>query len=238
MESLLSELESFIMCSLERLGDVYVLRFRGDVDEHRLNPVFCNEIINKLAIVNSSDAKALVTTNEGKFFSNGLDLAWMEQDPSSRKQPLSEAFENLLESFLKVKVPTIAAICGHASAGGFILALAHDHRHMHMQRGYLYMSELDVGILIPPKVMTLVRYKLQPRAFKEVILRASKLTAVEAKELDVVDGAHSTAAATFDAAMVDATQLAGKNWNKYLYVSMRLAMYPDFLVTKNMSSKL
>lgn len=217
-------------CSLERIGDVYVLRFTGDVDEHRLNPAFCNEIMDCLAIVNNdSDARALVTTNDGKFFSNGLDLAWVEQDPPTRSQPQSDAFNKLLEGFMRVNVPTIAAICGHATAGGLILALAHDHRHMHLHRGFVYMSEMDVSILIPPSVMTLIRYKLQPRAFKEVILRASRLTAGAAQELGIVDAAHPTPAATFDAAMADAAQLARKKWNKDLYVTMRLAMYPDFV---------
>lgn len=226
------------MCSLERIGDVYVLRFKGDVDEHRLNPAFCNEIMGCLAIVNSSDAKALVTTNEGKFFSNGLDLAWTEQDPTTRAQLQSEAFRKLLECFLRVNVPTIAAICGHAAAGGFILALAHDHRHMHLHRGLLYMSEMDIRILIPPSIMTLIRYKLQPRAFKEVILRATKLTPAVAQEFGILDAVHPTAAATFDAALADATQLARRNWDKDLYLRMRLTMYPDFFVTEAQSSKL
>lgn len=219
------------MCSLERIGDVYVLRFEGDVDEHRLNPAFCEEIVEKLATVNASDARALVTTNEGKFFSNGLDLAWRDQDPGTRTQALSVSFNNVLEAFMRVKVPTIAAICGHASAGGFILALAHDHRHMYRERGFLYMSELDVNILIPFKVMSLIRSKLSPRAFKEVILKAAKLTASQAQALEIVDGAHPTPAATLEAALAEASQLASRKWNKELYLNMRLAMYPEVVAS-------
>ncbi|KAG0559743.1 hypothetical protein KC19_10G126300 [Ceratodon purpureus] len=215
------------MCSLERIGDVYVLCFEGDVDEHRLNPALCEEIMEKLAIVNASDAGALVTTNEGKFFSNGLDLAWRDQDPSTRTHAQSVAFNSVLEAFLRVNVPTIAAICGHAAAGGFILALAHDHRHMFQERGFLYMSELDVKILIPPKVMSLIRSKLSPRAFKEVVLKASKLTASQAKDLEIVDSAHPTPAATLEAALAEASQLASRKWNKDLYLNMRLTMYPE-----------
>lgn len=215
------------MCSLERIADVFVLRFKGDVDEHRLNPALCEEIMEKLAIVNNSDAGALVTTNEGKFFSNGLDLAWSRQDPSTRTQAQSVAFSNMLEAFMRVNVPTVAAICGHAAAGGFILALAHDHRHMYRERGFMYMSELDVEILIPPTNMALIRSKLSPRAFKEVVLKASKLTASQAKELGIVDGAYPTAGATLEAALAEAAQLASRKWNKDLYLSMRRTMYPE-----------
>lgn len=216
------------MCSLERIGDVYVLRFTGELDEHRFNPAFCNEIIEKLAIVKNSDAKALITTNDGKFYSNGLDLAWVAKDPSTRSQPQSEAFNILVDSFMRLNMPTIAAICGHAAAGGFILALAHDHRHMYLDRGLLYMSEMDVRILIPPNLMTLIRYKLNARAFKEVVLRASKLPPQTALELGVLDATHPTPAATLAAAMADATQLVNRKWDRDFYLSMRLAMYPDF----------
>lgn len=215
------------MCSLERTGEVYVLRLKGDVDEHRLNPAFCEEIIASLEIVNRSDAGALVTTNEGKFFSNGLDLAWRDQDPSTRSQLQRDAFNKLLEAFMRVNVPTVAAIRGHAAAGGFIVALAHDHRHMYQERGFLYMSELDVSILIPPKVMALIRSKLSPRAFKEVVLKAAKFTANAAKELGIVDGAHPTAEGTLEAAVAEATQLASRKWRKDLYVGTRLTMYPE-----------
>ena len=215
------------MCSLERVGDVFVLRFKGDVDEHRLNPAFCEDIMESLATVNKSDAGALVTTNEGKFFSNGLDLAWGAQDPTTRMPALSEAFNRLLEAYMRVNVPTIAAICGHASAAGFILALAHDHRHMYRERGFLYMSELDVEILMPRIIMALIRSKLSPRVFKEVLLKAPKLTATAAQEMGVVDAVHPTHGATLEAAVAEAAHLALRKWNKNLYVNMRLTMYPE-----------
>ena len=216
------------MCSLERVGDVYVLRFLGEANEHRFNPAFVEDIISKLDIVDASDAKALVTVNEGKYFSNGLDLAWVGEDPNIRSAMQSTAFDNLISRLMHVKVPTVAAICGHAAAGGFILAMAHDHRHMRGDRGFLYMSEVDVHIVIPPRLMGLLRGKMDARTFKDVVLKAPKLTGAAAMALGLVDSVHVTASETFDAAMAEAVGLAGRNWRRDVYLGLRLNMFPDF----------
>lgn len=216
------------MCSLERVGDVYVLRFLGETNEHRLNPAFVEDVISKLDIVDASDAKALVTVNEGKYFSNGLDLAWSQEDPSIRTAMQSVAFDNLISRLMLVKVPTVAAICGHAVAGGFILAMAHDHRHMRGDRGFLYMSEVDVHIVIPQRFMGLLRGKMDAKTFKDVVLKAPKLTGAAAMALGLVDSVHTTASETFDAAMAEAVRLAGRNWRRDVYLGLRLNMFPEF----------
>lgn len=217
------------MCTLERHGRVYVLRLKGNTYDNRLNPSLCQEVISALNIVNESDAGALVTTNDGKFFSNGLDLNWVGQDPEVRSPIQSEWFDNLLLAFMNVKIPTIAAICGHASAGGFILAMANDHRFMRGDRGVLYMSENDVNVVLPPGPMSILRHKMNARAFKEVVLKGLKLTGPQALELELVDGVFKTASETFDAAMAEAVKLAGRNWRSDVYLGQRLAMYVDVL---------
>ncbi|KAK1677839.1 hypothetical protein QYE76_038687 [Lolium multiflorum] len=52
---------------------------------------------------------------------------------------------------LALPMPTVAAVTGHASAGGFLLALCHDYRVMRADRGVLYMSEVDLGLPLPPR---------------------------------------------------------------------------------------
>lgn len=55
----------------------------------------------------------------------------------------------LLSRLLVFPIPTIAAINGHAFAGGFCLALAHDYRIMKHADGkkaiWLCMNEIDFG---------------------------------------------------------------------------------------------
>lgn len=66
-----------VMCSLERVGDVYILWFMGDLDEYCLNLVFCDEIIRNFVIVNELDVLVFLIINDGKYFFNGLDFVWV-----------------------------------------------------------------------------------------------------------------------------------------------------------------
>ena len=74
---------------------------------------------------------ALVITSQGKFFSNGHDLRWLAaHSEPSKSEAFAEAvlflnaYYNFLARCMMLTVPTVAAINGHAFAGGCLLALA------------------------------------------------------------------------------------------------------------------
>lgn len=220
------------LCRLECRGSFYVLTLMGN-GEHRINPPLVDSILACLATLppSSASAAALITTNHGKFFSNGLDLAY-----PSRSAVLSKSDE-LLEAFLRLPMPTIAAVCGHASAGGFIFALAHDHILMRKDRGFLYMSEIDVQILIPPGPMNLIRFKMPPRAFRDTVLCGTKHTAEMALAAGIIDSVHEDSESTVEAASKLAQKLAARNWSPSLYRDMRAAMYPKAFEEFNRSAE-
>lgn len=214
---------------LEKVGSVYVLTLVGD-GEHRFNGILCEAIIKALQTVqNAEDAAALVTTNEGKFYSNGLDLNYINSQRRLPEHERSNLFALMLATLLSTNVPTIAAICGHASAGGFIFALAHDHRCMRSDRGYLYMSEMDVKVRIPIGTMAIIRSKLSPKAFKDTLLQARKQTATQALEAGIVDSVHKDIAATVKGAMELATELSRRGFDREFYRTMRCDMQPEVL---------
>uniref|UniRef100_A0ACD5WY63 Uncharacterized protein n=1 Tax=Avena sativa TaxID=4498 RepID=A0ACD5WY63_AVESA len=85
-------------------------------------------------------------------------------------------------------MPTVAALTGHASAGGFLLTLGHDYRVMRADHGVLYMSEVDIGLPLPPYFMAVLRAKISSaQALRDVVLHGRQLRAPEAKEMGVVD---------------------------------------------------
>ncbi|KAI5066150.1 hypothetical protein GOP47_0018774 [Adiantum capillus-veneris] len=211
-------------CRLERRGNFFVLTLIGD-GEHRINPPLVDAILACLQTLRSlsspSTCTALITTGHGKFFSNGLDLAFPSRDAVRRK------FAELLSAYINLPMPTIAAVCGHAAAAGFILALAHDYVYMRKDRGFLYMSEIDVRILIPPGPMNIIRSKLTPRAFRDAVLCGIKHTAGMALEAGIVDSMHGNAESTREAAFSKAEELVARKWNPDFYREMRAAMYPE-----------
>uniref|UniRef100_A0A0D9WIX1 Uncharacterized protein n=1 Tax=Leersia perrieri TaxID=77586 RepID=A0A0D9WIX1_9ORYZ len=125
-------------------------------------------------------------------------------------------------------MPTIAAVTGHASAAGFLLALCHDYRLMRSDRGVLYMSEVDIGLPLPPYFVAILRAKItSANALRDVVLGARKVKAPEAKEMGIVDVVCPTAAETAAEAIRLAEQLAARKWNGSVYASIRISMFPD-----------
>uniref|UniRef100_A0A0D6QZ69 Delta(3)-Delta(2)-enoyl-CoA isomerase n=1 Tax=Araucaria cunninghamii TaxID=56994 RepID=A0A0D6QZ69_ARACU len=216
------------MCSVEKLKNVFIVRLEGD-GEHRLNPAFIDSIISALNYVNgrAHEAAAVIITNDGKYFSNGLDPHWMSLARENRTPADGVKFPELLAAVMNLKLPSIAAICGHACAAGFIFALAHDYRFMRKDRGFLYMSEVDVGIVIPPSVMAVVRSKVDPGLLTEVMLEGRKYKAEEALRKGLVDSVHNSSQETLDAAVDAAIELGKRKWKGEVYRGLRLGSFPE-----------
>ncbi|XWS66023.1 hypothetical protein CRYUN_Cryun05aG0164600 [Craigia yunnanensis] len=220
------------MCTLEKRGNLFILTLTGE-DQHRLNPTLIDAIRSVLKQVradpNSHSSSALITTAQGKFFSNGFDLAWARSSPD-RLRLMSSEFRALATELLSFPMPTIAAVTGHASAAGFILALSHDYVLMRNDRGFLHMSEVDIGLKIPTCFLALIRSKIgNPITRRDVVLRAAKITAKEAVEKEIIDRAYHSAEETVKGAATLGEELAKKGWNGQVYGENRMALMKDVL---------
>ena len=132
------------MPTLTRSDDVFVLNL-GDT-ENRFHPDWLAEVGGLLDdVLAATGPKALVTTATGKFFSNGLDLDWLGSN-GDQFLPYVISVHHLFERVLALPVPTVAAIQGHAFAGGGMLSLAHDFRVMRADRGFFCLPEVDINI--------------------------------------------------------------------------------------------
>ncbi|KAK7374815.1 hypothetical protein VNO80_08256 [Phaseolus coccineus] len=210
------------MCTLEKRGNVFILTLTGD-GEHRLNPTLLDSIQSSLRRVRqeATVSSALITTAHGKFFSNGYDLAWA-QSSRERMILMDSLLRSVVSDLLTLPMPTIAAVTGHASAGGYILALAHDYVLMRRDRGFLYMSELDINLVIPAWFCALVEAKVAtPAARRHIVMTAAKLKAEDAVRLGVIDSAHSSAGETVEAALDLAARLVKRGWDGHVYAQNR-----------------
>ncbi|GLJ51468.1 hypothetical protein SUGI_1093920 [Cryptomeria japonica] len=215
------------MCSLEKRGKVYILTFVGDDEEHRFNPATFDAIFDALKEVEQSpDAAALVTTNAGKYFSNGLDMRWIAENPNELFDIAVEKLEKMFAAFMRLTIPTVAAIRGDALASAFMLVLAHDYRFMTQGCCDLYMYELDHGLYIPDSILALIRSKLQPAALRDVVLASSKLNAQMAFKRGILDGILEDSEGTLEAAVKEAEKLAARGWSREIYGRLRLAAFP------------
>ncbi|KAH7443918.1 hypothetical protein KP509_02G055900 [Ceratopteris richardii] len=148
-----------------------LLILAGD-DQHRLNPDTIAEINNALDEVETDKSmSALVTTNEGKFYSNGLDFDFLRANPDKHTH-LIVVFQKLLQRILCFPIPTIAAVCGHAAAGGCMIALAHDFRYMRSDRGFIMLNEVEIKLPFTPGMNAIIKSKLPVHTYHEAVLTA------------------------------------------------------------------
>jgi enoyl-CoA hydratase/carnithine racemase len=122
---------------------------------------------------------ALVTTGEGRFFSNGLDLRAIELHPGCADE-VSKLFTSLIRRIVTYPLVTVAAVNGHAFGGGCMFALAHDIRVMRRDRGWLCVPAVALGLRLPADVLRMARLKLTPLAASALLVGGRRIGGVEA----------------------------------------------------------
>ena len=172
------------MIELDRDGDVFVLRMRSG--ENRFSLDWLAAVSSALDQVEATDGPiALVTTGEGKFYSNGMDLDWLATVPQQAGDYLI-AIYRLLGRVLSFPAITVAAVNGHAFGGGAQLAVAHDFAVMRLDRGYWCMPEADLGLPLTPEYVSLLRAKLPGRALHEALVTGRRYCGPDALAAGIV----------------------------------------------------
>lgn len=219
------------LCAVEKRGRVHVITLTG-AGEHRLSPALLSALRSAVAAARRASPGALVLAGEGKFFSNGYDLAWARAGPAPapehRLSTMRAAFRGLVADLLALPVPTVAAVTGHAAGAGCALALAHDAVAMRASRGFLYMSEVDAGIKIVDFVGELVRQKVPDAAARrDLVMKGEKMTAAQAARRGIVDAAVDGGVEDVVAAAVAmAEELAARDWDGENLAAIRKDAWP------------
>lgn len=196
------------MIDLQRDGDVFVLRF--DDNENRFSPGFLDAVDDALDTVGKTEGpRALVTVGTGKFYSNGLDLDWLGANRDQVEDYLRRV-NGMYARLLSLPLPTVAAINGHAFAGGGMLALAHDFAVMRTDRGYFCLPEVDLGMSFTPGMSALIQARLAAGVAHEAMITGRRYTSQEALAAGIVQ--HTAAEAeVLPTAVGVAAALAPKN---------------------------
>lgn len=217
------------MLNLTHEGPVFTLAL--DDGENRWNTTFVRAVAKAIDEVETSTGPAaLITTSSNeKFFSNGLDLAWIQSTGEHRggdRTVFADEFMKLMGRLITLPIPTICAINGHAFGAGFMFALCHDVRAMREDRGFACANEMQLGMAIPRPELMLFRHKIPMHAFHETVQLARRWTGADAKAAGIVQQTAS-AENLLSVAMQRATELAPLGANRKVFGGQKETLYGE-----------
>ena len=146
-----------------------------------------SEIFQQLA--DTEGPQAVVWTGADKFFSNGLDLERFGSNPEELVETIRR-LDNLFGQILVHPSYVIAAINGHAFAGGAMLSLTADYRIMRSDRGYWCLNEVDINMFLPPNMADVVMSRMPLHSALEAMNTARRYSAEEAVGANIVERAE------------------------------------------------
>jgi enoyl-CoA hydratase len=173
------------MIELTHAGDVALLRMAHG-KANALDLDLCNALTTELEAYRRSAAKALVVTGSGRIFSAGVDLVRVVNEGAPYLRAFLPAVSRAFETLFSLLKPVVAAVNGHAIAGGCVIACAADSRVMARAPGRIGIPELLVGVPFPVVPLEIMRFAA-PSHVQALINRGATLTPDDALGYGLVD---------------------------------------------------
>ena len=180
------EAEDDRLIDIEEHDGISVLRMvRGK--GNALNTDFLTVLIEALDEVERSPARAMVITGAGKIFCAGVDLPAVVAGGADYIREFLPALTVFFKRLALLPKPVIAAVNGHAIAGGCISVLACDYRVFAQGSGRIGLTELLVGVPFPTWPLEIARFAIPDRYLQDVIYAGNSYLPDEALARGLVD---------------------------------------------------
>lgn len=151
----------------ETKGDVTILRLdRPPVNA--LDVETMHELADRVEECRENDA--VVLSSVGHTFSAGADLRRVLEADASAIEAGIDGLSRLFRTLFVFPRPLVAAVRGHALAGGCVIACGCDHRVMSSADATIGAVELAAGVPFPAWALELVRFAVNNEHFQEVVL--------------------------------------------------------------------
>ncbi len=167
----------------------------GNVRELRLNrppvnalsPELIAALLQAVRAAAGDGKRALVLSGSPGMFSAGLDVPALLKLDRQAMENVWRDFYALLGAIASSPIPIAAAITGHAPAGGTVLALFCDHRIAAEGDWRMGLSEVQVGLPLPPILMWALRRQIGAREAECLAVSGLLITPAEAAACGLVD---------------------------------------------------
>ena len=201
------------------------------MNESKFNIDSVTEFLSVLnEIEKDMNAKALIVrSSDEKMWSTGLDLEWLLPLIQKGERGVTDVFPAKLTELFKIMLfypmITVAAITGHAFAGGAVMACCFDFRFMRKGRGYFCFPEVNLGIPLLPSFTALMKKAIPMDLVEDMQLTARRLTAEECEARHI-----TVKACTMDELVNEAISFAkGLNKERPIVSKLKNVMHKDIL---------
>jgi enoyl-CoA hydratase len=167
----------------ENRGEVVVLRMAHG----KVNALDLELLLALIGTLDELAGQPLVLTGRGTTFSAGVDLRRIVAEPSGYADEYLRALSRTFRLLFEYPGPAVAAVNGHAIAGGYVLAAACDHRVAADGHARFGLSELAVGVPFPISAIEIVRHAVGTAAAHRLALSAELLETTAAAAAGLLD---------------------------------------------------
>jgi 3,2-trans-enoyl-CoA isomerase len=176
---------SFI--ELTREGKIATLMIkRGKVNA--LNEALVEELSDNFSrLLDDPQVKAIILTGQGKFFSFGFDIPEFLNYPRNDFRRYLKKFTDLYTIIFQYPKPVIAAINGHAIAGGCMLTNACDCRIMVKGKARISLNELSFGSSVFAGSVEIIRFQVGSKNAEKMLIGTAMYSADEAYDMGLID---------------------------------------------------
>jgi enoyl-CoA hydratase len=171
---------------LERNGRIALMRLNVP-PVNALDVEVLVAMTERLVEVDHSDAAAIVLTGSGSSFSAGANLFRVLEDGADAVRDGVSKLAVAFGTLFTFPRPVVAAVNGHAIAGGAVIACAADWKLAASGDLKIGFGELRVGVPFPTWALEIARFAVRPERLQEVIYFGRSYTPKDALERGLLD---------------------------------------------------
>src|SRR5277367_2576547 len=178
----------FETLTLEFSGQLATITFNRPEKRNAISARMISEIQSALDAVETSHARVAIITGAGKSFCAGMDLEMLSAIASQSSADNMEDSRRMAKMFRRIwsfSKPMIAAVNGHALAGGCGIATLCDFTIAVPEAKFGY-TEVKIGFL-PAIVSVFLTRQIGDKRARDLLLTGRLVEASEAKELGMVN---------------------------------------------------
>ena len=137
--------------------------------------------------------KGVILTSENpKFFSNGLDAETLINTPEDQLVEAVGGICILFGEMLRFDKPMVAEVTGHAMGGGAVMTMACDYKYMLSTGCRISFTEIGFGLPLPGMFVNKIQQSVNPTKVNEICMEAAAYKGPEAKEVGMIDEIAAT----------------------------------------------